>query len=155
MEREGLVCDGLRELFFYEALLFGSLFTCAKRGIQQHSMFSYEPVRTLYLRISKVMKEWTYAYPSSRSSQFVCSTSPMKHKSFSSLRISMLHGCNSIFPSIESTCCIGGFHVGFSLHEESTELNGLFTNTELREMLVKKYYRSVDMMFGLLRGCID
>ena len=120
-----------------------------------YELFTYEPLHNLHLGISKLLKQCTYYYVTSKhrvSFQHVRRNAKM---TIGSKKSAILRGCNSYLRAIETDSGISYLRVDFSSKNASVTLNGFFLETGVRGMLEGKDYRNVDFVFPFVAAFID
>ena len=123
--------------------------------IDIYELFTYEPLHNLHLGISKLLKQCTYYYVTSKhkvSFQHIRKNTKM---TISSKKSAIMRGCNNYLRAIQSDSGISSLRVDFSSKNASVTLNGLFLETGIRGMLEGKDYRNVDFVFPFIAAFID
>lgn len=120
-----------------------------------YNIFEFEPVHNLHQRISKQLKYCTIKFPGSYW-EMIKSGEVIEHKQLLIWMILfILRGVNPLFATIDRNAGVPGLLVNFSSKSSSVQLNGIFLNRDVREMLEGKEYRAVDMILSIMGTYID
>ena len=120
-----------------------------------YSIFTFEPLHNLFLGISPKVKELLIHYLGSNTLHTNPSSSKRSQRLFSSVRASVLRGCNTVLSVFQNEYMMPGTRVDFSKKEGSSQLNGIYMTRGLRGMLEGKDYRALDVMFPFVFGYVD
>ena len=120
-----------------------------------YSIFTFEPLHNLFLGVSKLLKVCMIQYMSSAELYTKNPGRGKRPRLFSSIRTSVLRGCNTVLAEFQKYYVMPGVKVDFSKHEGSSQLNGIFVQDGLRGMLEGKDYRTLDMFFPFIFGYVD
>lgn len=119
-----------------------------------YSIFTFEPLHNLFLGVLKFVKTCMIQYVSSNDLYTKHSGRGKRPRMFSSIRTSVLRGCNTALAEFQKYYVMPGVKVDFSKHEGSSQLNGIFVQDGLRGMLEGKDYRTLDMSFPFIFGYV-
>lgn len=102
-----------------------------------YRLFKFEPLHNLHLRRSKIVKDTVITYLSSDTPLINPKHKPITQKPLIQVQKAMLGGCNACLTAIEKN---GGCTIRreeFSRGYRPSEVSGLFTSTDLREVFEK------------------
>ena len=116
-----------------------------------YDIYTFEALHDLYLGTSTSIKRNVFFYLIS--DRIIPINNRMRK--MSSLRSSILRGCNTILRFFQSHSFMPGTRIDFSKKDCSSQLNGIYTSTGLRGMLEGKDYKALDTVFPFVFAYVD
>jgi len=120
-----------------------------------YELFTFEPLHNLHLGISKLLKQCTYYYVTSKHRVSFQHFKRNARVTIGSKKAAILRGCNTYLRAIDEDSGMSSLRVDFSSKNASITLNGLFMENGIRGMLEGKDYKTVDYVFPFIAAFID
>ena len=120
-----------------------------------YDLFTFEPLHNLHLGISKLLKQCTFHYVTSKHRVSFQHMRKSIKVTIGSKKSPILRGCNNYLRAIQEDSGMSSLKVDFSSKNASITLNGLFLENGIRGMLEGKDYKTVDFVFPFIAAFID
>lgn len=138
-----------------ESALEDSLFSLSGAVSEMNELFTYEPLYSLWLEISKMLKECVVSYYSPRIVLTNERGAARERKLLLRVRKAVLGAYNTLPSEIEDNRGSAILKVNSSKGGTSSERNGLCKNMGLRVMLEAQDQHLSDLQISIVAGLID